>query len=360
MYHLLSSQESHAKAMLTSRQTHVTCSPATSLPLTWQQQLQQAIRDPAELCRQLGLPDALVPAAREAGQDFPLFAPRPFVSRIESGNPADPLLRQLLPISEELSITPGFTADPLSEQGTHSVPGLLQKYHGRALLVTTGACAIHCRYCFRREYPYHESPAAARLWQPAIDQLAADPQIEEVILSGGDPLTLVDSQLSELVERLQAIPHLKLLRIHTRLPIMIPGRICDSLLDWLTATRLQPIMVIHANHANELDGEVAESLERLSRAGILLLNQSVLLSGVNDDAETLANLSRRLIELRVQPYYLHQLDRVQGAAHFEVPVERGQQILRQLSSMLPGYALPRYVQELPGQPAKTPIPVLVP
>jgi EF-P beta-lysylation protein EpmB len=360
MYHLSSSQESHAKAMLTSYQAEVPCSPATSLPRTWQQELQQAIRDPRELCRHLGLPDALVPGAEEAGLGFPLFAPRPFVSRIEHGNPTDPLLRQLLPIADELAVKEGFTADPLSEQDNYPVPGLLQKYHGRALLVTTGACAIHCRYCFRREYPYHESPAAPRLWQPAIDQLAADPQIEEVILSGGDPLTLVDSQLSELVERLQAVPHLKLLRIHTRLPIMIPGRICDSLLDWLTGMRLQPIMVIHANHAHELDAEVAEALERLSRAGVMLLNQSVLLSGVNDDAGTLADLSRRLIELRVQPYYLHQLDRVQGAAHFEVPVERGQQILRQLSSMLPGYALPRYVRELPGQPAKTPIPALVP
>ena len=341
--------------MLTSHQTHVTCSPATSLPLTWQQQLQQAIRDPAELCRQLGLPDALVPAAREAGQDFPLFAPRPFVSRIEPGNPADPLLRQLLPVSEELSITPGFTADPLSEQGTHSVPGLLQKYHGRALLVTTGACAIHCRYCFRRHFPYHESPAAATLWQPAIDQLQTDADIEEVILSGGDPLTLVDSQLKQLVDQLQEIPHLKLLRIHTRLPIMIPARICDSLVDWLSGTRLQPIMVIHANHTRELDEDVAASLGRLVAAGIMLMNQSVLLAGVNDDASTLASLSRRLIELRVQPYYLHQLDRVHGAAHFEVPVARGRQIVRQLRAMLPGYAVPRYVREVPGQPGKTPI-----
>ena len=360
MYHLSPSQESHTKAMLTSSSTNVACPPTTSLPVPWQQQLKQAIRDPLELCQQLGLPETLVPAARKAGNDFPLFAPRPFVSRIQYGDPQDPLLRQLLPIADELCVTPGFTADPLCEHGNQQVPGLLQKYHGRGLLVTTGACAIHCRYCFRRDYPYHESPASGQQWQPAIDQLASDPQIEEVILSGGDPLTLVDSQLSLLANRLQAIPHLTLLRIHTRMPIMIPQRICDSLLDWLTTTRLQPIMVIHANHANELDDEVGKALARLSSRGVLLLNQSVLLAGVNDDAATLAALSRRLIELRVQPYYLHQLDRVEGAAHFEVPVEQGQQIIRQLSSMLPGYALPRYVQELPGQPAKTPIPALLP
>ena len=360
MYHLSTSQESHAKAMLTSSPTDLSCPPATSLPLPWQRQMKQAIRDPLELCQLLGLPDSLVARAREAGRDFPLFAPRPFVSRIQHGDPEDPLLRQLLPIADELSRAPGFTLDPLSEHQQQVIPGLLQKYHGRALLVTTGACAIHCRYCFRRHFPYHDSPASAPQWQPAIDELAADPGVEEVILSGGDPLTLVDSQLKELVDRLQTIPQLRLLRIHTRLPIMIPARICDSLVDWLTGSRLQPVMVIHANHARELDENVAASLGRLVEAGVLLLNQSVLLAGVNDEAATLADLSRRLIELRVQPYYLHQLDRVQGAAHFEVPVERGQEILRQLVSMLPGYAVPRYVREVPGQPGKTPIPLAEP
>ncbi len=355
MYHLLSSQESHAKAMLTSSRAKPCTPPSTPQPTHWQLQMKQAIRDPLELCQLLDLPDSLVPPAREASRDFPLFAPRPFVSRIRHGDPADPLLRQLLPVSDELSSTPGFTADPLSEHQQQAMPGLLQKYHGRALLVTTGACAIHCRYCFRRHFPYHESPAAATMWQPAIDQLETDADIEEVILSGGDPLTLVDSQLKQLVDQLQEIPHLKLLRIHTRLPIMIPDRICDSLVDWLSGTRLQPIMVIHANHARELDEDVAASLGRLVAAGIMLMNQSVLLAGVNDDASTLASLSRRLIELRVQPYYLHQLDRVHGAAHFEVPVARGRQIVRQLRAMLPGYAVPRYVREVPGQPGKTPI-----
>ena len=355
MYHLKPLQESRTQATLTSGEGEPSGPHSTTLQPSWQQHMKQAIRDPLELCQQLGLPLSLVPDARDAASSFPLFAPRPFVSRMQHGNPYDPLLRQLLPIRDELVETPGFTADPLAEHASQGAHGLLQKYHGRALLVTTGACAIHCRYCFRRHFPYHESSAAGGEWQPAIDQLAADESIEEVILSGGDPLTLVDSQLEQLVDHLQEIPHLKQIRIHTRLPIMIPSRVCDSLLGWLTNTRLQPIMVIHANHAQELDGEVAEALGRLAEAGLLLLNQSVLLAGVNDNATTLADLSRRLIELRVLPYYLHQLDRVRGAAHFEVSTERGCEIIEQLAAILPGYGVPRYVRESPGYAGKVPI-----
>ncbi len=202
-------------------------------------------------------------------------------------------------------------------------PGLLQKYSGRALLVTTGACAVHCRYCFRRHYPYGEAPKSLAAWEPALAELAADRSLHEVLLSGGDPLVLVDEFLAQLAERLAGIAHLRRLRIHTRLPIVIPERVCDELLNWLTGTRLTPIVVVHANHAAELDENVAGALARLVDAGIVVLNQAVLLRGVNDSVGALAALCERLVDLRVIPYYLHALDPVAGAAHFEVPEHEG-------------------------------------
>ena len=244
-------------------------------------------------------------------------------------------------------------SDPVDESDAQLAPGLLQKYHGRALLVTTGACAIHCRYCFRRHYPYSEQPHSLDQWIPALEAIAADTSLEEVILSGGDPLTLVDSQLAELTRRLGQIKHLQRIRIHTRLPIMIPQRVNQELLSWLTETHLAPVFVVHCNHPNELDDQVAASLGKITEAGIPLLNQAVLLRGVNDDEESLVTLMKKLVQLRTMPYYLHQLDRVQGAHHFEVPVERGLALMRHLSATLPGYAVPRYVQERPGQPGKT-------
>ena len=331
-------------------------SPATSNSLpAWQLQIKQAIRDPAELCQLLQLPASMTEPAQAAAGSFPLFAPRPFVDRIQPGNPHDPLLLQLLPDSQEQLPQPGYSADPLAEQQLDQPPGFLQKYNRRALLVTTGACAIHCRYCFRREFPYQQLPHSLQQWQPALDSLRLDQSIEEVILSGGDPLMLVDDKLAQLVEQLSAIPHLQRLRIHTRLPIMIPERVCAAMLRWLASSRLQLIMVIHANHAAELDHNVAASLARLSHTGMMLLNQSVLLKNVNDTADQLAALSRRLIELNVLPYYLHQLDPVIGTAHFHVPIERGRQLIGELRQHLPGYAVPRYVQELPGEPSKTPL-----
>ena len=220
------------------------------------------------------------------------------------------------------------------------------------LAITTGACAIHCRYCFRRHYPYSESPKSPDDWQPAIDRIAADRSIDEVILSGGDPLTLVDGHLAELAARIARVGHVHRLRIHTRLPIVIPQRVTDELLDWLRGTRLTPIVVVHANHPQEIDDATAAALSRLVDAGIVVLNQSVLLHGVNDNAEALIGLSRRLVDLRVMPYYLHQLDRVRGAAHFEVPISRGVELIELLRRALPGYAVPRYVQELAGEPHK--------
>jgi EF-P beta-lysylation protein EpmB len=214
---------------------------------------------------------------------------------------------------------------------------------------------VHCRYCFRRNFPYHEAPHSIGAWQPALDAIAADDSIEEVLLSGGDPLMLVDARLAELAERLAAITHLRRLRVHTRLPIMVPERVCDSLLAWLRGTRLTTWVVVHTNHPRELDGLVCEALARLVDAGVPVLNQAVLLRGVNDSADVLAELCSRLADLRVMPYYLHQLDRVAGAAHFEVPVEQGRQIVEELRRRLPGYAVPRYVEERPGAPYKVPL-----
>jgi EF-P beta-lysylation protein EpmB len=273
------------------------------------------------------------------------------------GDADDPLLRQILPRGEErLQHLPGFAADPVADAAAEIAPGLLHKYAGRALLVTTGACAVHCRYCFRRHYPYDEAPRSLAEWQPALDALAADPSIDEIILSGGDPLTIVDETLAELAERLAAIPHLRRLRIHTRLPIVLPQRVDAALLAWLTGTRLTPWVVLHANHAAELDDEVAHALGRLSRAGVPLLNQAVLLRGVNDSLEALEALCRQLIELRVTPYYLHQLDRVAGAAHFETDEPEGLRWIEQLRSRLPGYAVPTWVREVPGAASKLPLP----
>jgi EF-P beta-lysylation protein EpmB len=319
---------------------------------SWREELRLAVREASQLIAALDLPAELLEPARRAAAEFPLFAPWPYIARMQPGNSADPLLRQVLPLGAELVSAQGFTADAVGDAHALLSPGLLQKYNSRALLITTGACAIHCRYCFRRHFPYSESPRSPADWQPAIDRIAADPSIDEAILSGGDPLTLVDEHLAQLAERLAEVPHLRRLRIHTRLPIVIPQRVTSELVDWLRGTRLAPIMVVHANHANEIDEPTAAALARLIDNGIPVLNQSVLLAGVNDSASALIDLSRRLVDLRVMPYYLHQLDRVQGAAHFEVPVSRGIDLVEQMRRALPGYAVPRYVQEISGEANK--------
>jgi L-lysine 2,3-aminomutase len=316
---------------------------------TWGEELRLAIRDPAQLVAALELPHHFSEPARQAAKSFPVFAPWPYLSRMAKGNPADPLLRQVLPLGDELDERPGFAADPVGDAAAQLAPGLMQKYHSRALLITTGACAIHCRYCFRRHFPYSEAPKSPADWQPAIDRIAADPTIDEVILSGGDPLTLVDDQLTELARRVARVGHVQRLRIHTRLPIVIPQRVTAELLAGLCGTRLTPIMVIHANHPAEIDAATAAAISRLVEAGIPVLNQSVLLRGVNDNAAALIGLSRALVDLRVMPYYLHQLDRVAGSGHFEVPVSRGVELLAAMRRALPGYAVPRYVQEVAGE-----------
>jgi L-lysine 2,3-aminomutase len=314
--------------------------------------MREAVRDVKELCQLLQLPPEFAAQAAGATGQFPLFVPRPFLARMRRGDASDPLLRQVLPLEAETIALPEYTADPVGDVPASLQPGLLQKYYGRVLMVTTGACAVHCRYCFRRHFPYAVAPRSLTDWLGAIEQIESDASIHEVILSGGDPLTLVDHLLAQLVHRLEKIPHLRRIRLHTRLPIVIPQRVTAELLDWLTGTRLTPVVVVHINHPAEIDTVVSAAFAKLNAAGIPLLNQAVLLRGVNDNVDVLAELSERLIDLHVLPYYLHQLDRVAGAAHFEVPVERGRQIVAELQRRLPGYAVPRYVQEIIGRDHK--------
>jgi EF-P beta-lysylation protein EpmB len=274
---------------------------------------------------------------------------------MEKGNLDDPLLRQVLPIAEELETTEGFSTDPVGDLAASIQPGLLHKYHGRALLITTGACAINCRFCFRRHFPYAESGGLETRWHEIIKQLGHTPDIQEVILSGGDPLMLSDDRLSAFIQSLEAIPHVKRLRIHSRLPIVLPERVCDSLLQWLSETRLQTVIVVHCNHPNELGTQAQEALGRLRETNITLLNQSVLLRGVNDSPAVLMKLSESLFDNGVLPYYLHLLDRVQGAAHFDVAPKVIQKLEQMLRTQLPGYLVPRLVREEATAPAKTPI-----
>jgi EF-P beta-lysylation protein EpmB len=321
----------------------------------WQAELANAITDPAELLAALELPSGLLDGAGAASLDFSLRVPHAFVQRMQPGDADDPLLRQVLPLAEENLPASGFGLDPVGDLEAMTVPGLLHKYHGRALLVTTGACAVHCRYCFRRHFPYAESNPARTDWQPALDYLATDTSLREVILSGGDPLMLSDHRLARLVERLEAIPHLQRLRIHTRLPVVLPARVDDALSSWLSTTRLQRVIVLHINHPNELDSALSAACERLRATGATLLNQSVLLRGINDRADTLVSLSEQLLAAGVQPYYLHQLDPVQGAAHFDVADRQARDLLSRLREQLPGYLVPKLVRDEPGKPAKTPL-----
>lgn len=318
----------------------------------WQRELAAAIRTPEALCAALDLDPALAAAARATGDSFPLLVPRGFLARMRKGDPRDPLLLQVLPQPQEQGTAAGFSADPLDEASALAAPGLVHKYAGRALLLLTGGCAINCRYCFRREFPYAESGATSTGTEAGLAAIAADPSLHEVILSGGDPLLVADDRLEGIVERLAAIPHLRRLRIHSRLPIVLPERVTDDLVALLAATRLTMTVVVHANHAHELDATVAVALGRLRQAGAILLNQAVLLAGVNDSVATLAALSERLLDLGVVPYYLHLLDRVRGTAHFEVDEATALRLHDELRGRLPGYAVPRLAREVPGAPAK--------
>jgi EF-P beta-lysylation protein EpmB len=326
---------------------------------SWRSHMKQAVRSLHELIEYLELPRG---GSKQAGRvaeeninaigHFPVFAPRPYLQRIRPGDWNDPLLRQILPVAAEDLAVDGFSVDPLAESSASQGHGILQKYSGRALLITTGTCAINCRYCFRRHFPYESSPKSREEWDAAISQIENDSVIQEIILSGGDPLTLIDHQFAALIQRLDAIDHLKRVRVHTRLPIVIPQRVTDDLLALVRATRLTVVIVVHSNHARELDANVADALKRLGTNNAMLLNQSVLLRGVNDNAASLIELSERLIECGVIPYYLHKNDPVAGTSHFEVPVELGIGLIEKMRSSLPGYAVPRFVQEIAGDDSK--------
>jgi EF-P beta-lysylation protein EpmB len=333
--------------------------PATPLPAQpaapWQRLWREAVRDPAELLALLDLGELASRLAGAAGQAFPLRVPRGFVARMRRGDPADPLLRQVLPLDAEDRPAPGFGLDAVGDGAARVAPGVLHKYRGRALLVATGSCAVHCRYCFRRHFPYAEETAAAGRWEPALAHVAADPTLHELILSGGDPLSLSDQRLGELLLRLPSIPQLHTLRIHTRLPVVLPERVDAAFGRLLAAVPLRKVVVVHANHPNEIDAGVAAAFGRLRDAGATVLNQSVLLAGVNDDPDVLAQLSERLFEAGALPYYLHQLDRVAGVAHFEVPDPRAHALAESLRARLPGYLVPRLVREVPGDVGKRPL-----
>lgn len=321
----------------------------------WKNALATAVRDPAELLALLELPHTLLAAARTAAETFPLRVPRGYLRRIEKGNANDPLLRQVLPIGDEMKSVEGFVTDPVGDLDAAAAPGVLHKYHGRVLLTATGACAVHCRYCFRRHFPYAEENPGRESWQSALDYLETNPDVEELILSGGDPLMLDTPHLMRLSHRLQQLPQLRRLRLHSRLPVVLPERIDDEFIAWLSQLPWQVVFVIHTNHANELDADVDAALEKLHRAGATLLNQSVLLRGINDDAQSLAQLHEALFQRRVMPYYLHLLDRVAGASHFEVEQGRAEALMRKLRESAPGYLVPKLVREVAGEAHKRPI-----
>lgn len=332
--------------------------PATlprAQPATWQQSLRSAVTDARELLALVGLADRAQELLPEADTGFAVRVPREFIARMRHGDVDDPLLAQVLPRAAELQKTPGYQTDALGEDAARAARGVLCKYEGRALLVATGACAVNCRYCFRRHFPYAEQNASVSRWRDTIDHIAGDPGISEVILSGGDPLALATAKLAELTDGLAGVSHVRRLRIHSRLPVVLPSRVDDALLDWIGKLPWPVVMVIHANHANELDDTVAAACAALRNAGVTLLNQSVLLRGVNDCSQALADLSEALFACGVLPYYLHQLDRVQGVAHFEVDDARALELHAELRARLSGFLVPRLVREIAGEAAKTPL-----
>jgi L-lysine 2,3-aminomutase len=338
---------------LKKRPRMITTSILSRQPDPWQRELAQAITEPLELLRLLELDPEQAPGAIAAARAFALRVPRGFVRRMRRGDARDPLLLQVWPGARELIEEPGFLSDPLAERAATRAPGLLQKYLGRALLITTGACAVHCRYCFRREFPYELANGEGARWQQAVGAIRADESIEEIILSGGDPLSLTNARLRALSAALHDVPHLRRLRIHTRTAIVLPERVDTGLTNWLAALPWPTVVVLHCNHANEIDSEVRLAAERLRAAGATLLNQSVLLAGINDSVDALEQLSRALWSARIMPYYLHMLDRVRGSAQFEVGEPRARQLMGELAARLPGYLLPRLVRESAGAPAKT-------
>lgn len=325
---------------------------STSVPESgWKAELAASFTHIGDLLDYLGLPS--LEANPAATSQFPFRVTTAFAARMKKGDSDDPLLRQVLPVMEESREWPGFLADPVGDLQAVAVPGLLHKYRGRALLVATGACAINCRYCFRREFPYAQAQLSRSREAQALAHIAGDSSIAEIILSGGDPLVLDDARLEALIDGIAAIHHVRRLRIHTRLPVVLPSRTTARLAQILADTRLKPVLVVHANHANEFDAEVGQGLARLREAGVVLLNQSVLLRGVNDTVEALAALSETLFDQGVTPYYLHLLDKASGTGHFDLPEAQAMALHEELRRRLPGYLVPRLVREITGAPYKT-------
>jgi L-lysine 2,3-aminomutase len=345
--------EAHANSAGARNMAHGNSAGARNLP--WQKLWREAITDPLELLEQLELGHLATTLLPSGDSGFATRVPRGFVARMRRGDASDPLLLQVLPQAAELLEVPGFVADAVGDLAAIAASGVLHKYQGRALLIATGSCAVHCRYCFRRHFPYATETAAANQWREAVQFIRDDASISEVILSGGDPLSLSTPKLSELTEALASIAHLRRLRIHTRLPVVLPERVDEELGAWLRQLPWPVAVVLHANHANEIDGAVAAACSRLQASGAALLNQSVLLRGVNDSSDALAALSERLFECGVLPYYLHQLDRVAGAAHFAVDDATARSLLDDLRGRISGYLVPRLVRETAGEPGKTPL-----
>ncbi|HSG60590.1 MAG TPA: EF-P beta-lysylation protein EpmB [Pseudomonadales bacterium] len=315
---------------------------------SWQNLLANAYDNSADLLAALALDERDIDSSIKAAQDFPLRVPASYVAKMQKGDPNDPLLRQVLPLGAELDAITGFSNDPLDERERNPLPGIVHKYHGRVLLITSGACAINCRYCFRRHFPYQENNPSLNEWQQSLDYIAARPEIDEVILSGGDPLAASDKYLTKLVAHIAAIPHVRRLRIHSRLPIVIPQRITQETLSWMDVERFDIAFVVHANHPNELDSLTAAAFSMLRQHGITLLNQGVLLAGINDNVDTQVALSKGLFSQGVLPYYMHALDKVTGAAHFDVSHVQAQLLASALLEALPGYLVPKFVYTQPG------------
>ncbi|TVS12350.1 MAG: EF-P beta-lysylation protein EpmB [Wenzhouxiangella sp.] len=319
----------------------------------WRDQIRDSFRRPQDLLRFLDL--AAEDSAIATAGTFPMLVPKAFARRMRQGDLNDPLLRQVLPAHGESRTEPGYSSDPVGDLNSRQAPGILHKYTGRVLLVTTGACAVHCRYCFRQQFPYPEERALGRGSEEALAYLAGRSDVEEIILSGGDPLMLSTRRLAALTDRLSGIPGLKRLRLHTRLPIVLPDRVTPALLGWMESLPWTVVIVVHANHAREFDGEVDAALARLGTSGALLLNQAVLLAGINDSTTALKALMERGLQARVLPYYLHLLDRVAGAHRFDVELARARALVEELRRQLPGYLVPRLVCEQAGMPYKTPL-----
>ncbi|CAG7857390.1 lysine 2,3-aminomutase [biofilm metagenome] len=320
--------------------------------LNWQQQLAEAFTNIEELCEYLELAPDDLPVSIEASRDFPLRVPLSFAASMEKGNANDPLLRQVLPVNDELIDFPGFSENPVGDLEAVAVPGLLHKYYGRVLLINTGSCAINCRYCFRRNFPYQEQQLGKQQESNVINYIQSDNTISEVILSGGDPLLLSDARLNHIINEISAINHVKRIRIHSRLPIVLPARITDDLIKLLMNCGKPVVLVVHSNHVKEINERVVSAVNRIKHTGITLLNQSVLLKGINDNATTLCDLSERLFAVGILPYYLHLLDKASGTGHFDVPEDKAKALISQIQNRLSGYLVPKLVKEVAGAESK--------